>query len=165
MIRKWIVAAAIACAATAPALAKDSLGTFDLWAAFRDPQVPRCYAIASPADVRGNAKYRAYASIGYWPKRRINGQVHFRLSRDISKNEKSAITLRLGARIFRLTGGGGDAWATDKRMDAAITAALRSATTMRIVATDRQGNTIRDTYDLRGVATAMDAAALGCARL
>ena len=163
MKRFWIIAAITMAMIAAPALAKDSLGTFDFWGAFRDPQVPRCYAIAKPEEVRGSAKYKSYASIGYWPKRRINGQLHFRLSRDVSKN--SAITLRLGARIFRLTGGGGDAWAKDKRMDAAIIAGLRSATTMQIIAIDRSGNTIRDKYNLRGVATAMDAAALGCARL
>ncbi len=146
-----------------PVSAKSSLGTFGQWGAFRDPQVPRCYAIAQPSAITRRAQYRAFASVGYWPKRRINGQIHFRLSRDLSK--KGRITLQLGARIFRLTGGGGDAWAADKRMDAAITSMLRSATSMRIVATDRSGNTIRDTYSLRGVATAMDAAALGCARL
>ena len=30
-----------------PLAAKDSLGVFGQWGAFRDPQVPRCYAIAA----------------------------------------------------------------------------------------------------------------------
>jgi len=31
-----------------PAQARDSLGVFESWGAFRDPSVPRCYAIAEP---------------------------------------------------------------------------------------------------------------------
>ena len=44
---------ALACLAV-PAAARDSLGVFGSWGAFRDPQVPRCYAIAAaqPATAR-----------------------------------------------------------------------------------------------------------------
>ena len=73
------------------------------------------------------------------------------------------VTLTIGIRRFRLTGGGGDAWARDRTMDAAIVAALRSAREMSATSLDRQGNTIRDVYLLKGAATALDAAALGCA--
>ncbi|MCA1661460.1 MAG: hypothetical protein LC648_04605, partial [Novosphingobium sp.] len=54
----------------APALARDSLGMFESWGAFRDSNVPRCYAIAM-ADKPAGAKvdYRAYADVGHWPKR------------------------------------------------------------------------------------------------
>jgi hypothetical protein len=41
-----------------PLAAKDSLGVFSDWGSFRDPQVPRCYAIAAAeADIR-NQRYR-----------------------------------------------------------------------------------------------------------
>ena len=43
---RWI-AAALALLAAAPLAAKDSLGVFGEWGAFRDSTVPRCYAIAS----------------------------------------------------------------------------------------------------------------------
>ena len=165
---RWLTPSILAMAlsigiTSGPALAKDSLGIFEGWGAFRDSRVPRCYAISQPVDVRGKQNYKAYASIGYWPKRRIRGQLHIRLSRAIEAGAK--ITASTGGRSFILVGGGGDVWAKDARMDAAIIAALRSAERLVITATDQRGKSIRDVYALRGAATAMDAAALGCAQL
>ena len=145
-----------------PALARDGLGMFERWGAFRDASVPRCYAIAM-ADGRPGAKvdYQAYADVGHWPKRGLRNQVHFRLSKRVLPN--TPIRLRVGAQQFALVGGGGEAWAADPRMDAAIVAAMRSARTMRLTATaaDRRG--FSDSYPLPGAASAIDAAALGCA--
>ena len=145
-----------------PALARDSLGMFESWGAFRDPGVPRCYAIAmadKPADAR--VDYRAYADVGHWPKRALRNQVHFRLSKRLAAN--AAIRLRVDTQEFVLAGGGGDAWAADRRMDAAIVAAMRSGKAMRVRATAADGRAINDFYTLPGAASAIDAAALGCA--
>ncbi|AKM07273.1 hypothetical protein [Pelagerythrobacter marensis] len=149
-------------ALSAPVQARDDLGVFSSWAAFRDPGVPRCYAIARPAASGRSADYRPFASIGTWPKRQIRGQIHFRLSRKLASSPR--ITLAVGDRRFSLVGGGGDAWARDRRMDAAIVAAMRSAGRMTISATDSRNRRFTDRYDLTGAATAMDAATVGCAR-
>lgn len=162
-MRPW--AAVLVCTAallvSAPLLARDSLGIFDDWGAFRDPQVPRCYAIAKPDTVRGKRQYRPFASIGYWPRRGVRGQFHIRLSRPMAK--AGTVTLTIGVRRFTLTGGGGDAWAADKAMDASIIAAMRAAREMSASAKGSDGSAIRDVYLLKGAATALDAAALGCA--
>ena len=50
-------------------------------------------------------------------------------------------------------------------MDAAINAAIRSATSMTVESVGRDGKPIVDAYRLRGAATAIDAASLGCSRL
>ena len=146
----------------APLAAKDSLGVFGEWAAFRDPSAPRCYAIAMPRQNRAAHDYQAFASIGTWPRRAVRGQVHFRLSRKIAQN--AAISLSLGGTRFALTGGGGDAWAQDKAIDAAILAGMRSARSMTVSSRDARGRRFSDTYTLEGAATAMDAATVGCAR-
>ena len=146
----------------APLAAKDSLGVFSDWGAFRDPAVPRCYAIAVPAPSRLQRDFEPFATIGTWPRQNLRGQVHFRLSRQLAP--RSAITLSIGGKSFRLTGGGGDAWAEDRTMDAAILAAMRSATRMTIRATDTRGRRFSNTYSLAGAATAMDAATLACSR-
>ena len=145
-----------------PLAAKDSLGVFSDWAAFRDPSVPRCYAIAKPTPSRLSRNNARFATIGTWPRRQIRGQVHFRLSRMLAKNP--SIQLRIGSQRFELTGGGGDAWAKERRMDAAIVAAMRSAQSMTIRATDSRGRRFSNTYSLSGAATAMDAATLACSR-
>ena len=137
---------------------------YDDWGAFRDPTVPRCYAITAAEPEKGKDKgnYAAYADVGTWPRQDVRGQVHFRLSHELAPHPR--IALYLGGQRFELTGGGADAWAADKRMDAAIVAALRSASSMSISATDKAGRRFTDNYSLKGVATAMDAATVGCAR-
>lgn len=144
-----------------PALARDSLGVFGNWGAFRDPGVPRCYAIARPERLPSRRDYAPYADVGTWPTRGIRGQVHVRLARRIAPN--ATITLTLSGQRFKLTGGGGDAWAADARMDAAIIAAMRSAPGMTVTARDTAGHPFSDTYPLPGAATAMDAALIACA--
>lgn len=148
---------------TAPLSARDSLGVFSSWGAFRDPDVPRCYAIAKPRDTEATGDYRPFASVGTWPRRNVRGQFHLRLSRKLA--EDAVITLTVGRERFELTGGGGDAWARNKAADAAIVAAMRAAVRMTVSATDSRGRRFSDHYDLTGAATAIDAAAVGCARL
>lgn len=147
----------------APAHARDALGLYEGWAAFRDSGVPRCYAIAKAIPSTLRRDYEPYATVGTWPRRELRNQVHFRLSREIAPNAR--IVLRIGEQRFELTGGGGDAWAADQRMDAAIVAAMRSAASMTVSTRDATGRGFSNTWPLAGAATAMDAAALGCAKL
>ena len=159
-MRKLLMIAA-ALVAT-PLAARDSLGVFATWGAFSDPTVPRCYAIAMARSSERARDYQPFASIGTWPKRGVRGQLHIRLSRTVAPN--AAIALSVGGRRFALAGGGGDAWAADKAMDAAIVAAMRSARMMTVSARDTRGRSFFDSYPLEGAATAMDAATVGCAR-
>lgn len=146
-----------------PAVAKDSLGIFNSWGAFRDPEIPRCYAIAESEEITGKAERKSFATVGFWPSRMIRRQFHVRLSRDRSTN--SRLMVSIAGRRFQLTASRSDGWSQDKRMDAAIIAAIRSATSMTVESVGRDGKPIVDAYRLRGAATAIDAASLGCSRL
>ena len=154
-----LVAALIA----APALAREALGVFGSWGVFRDPQAPRCYAIAMAAPSTRSRDFQPYADVAWWPRAQVRGQVHFRLSRKLQPN--TAIVLSIGDQRIPLTGGGADAWAIDKRGDAAIMAAMRSAREMTVNARGANGQGFSNTWSLEGAATAMDAAAVACARL
>ena len=146
------------------AQARDSLGIFESWGAFRDSGTEaRCYAIAEP--VRGGRArgWKPFAAVGTWPRRNVRGQVHFRLSQEVRKD--AAVTLGIGDRRFALIAGKADAWAADKRGDATIIAAIRSGTSMSVNAVAASGRPFTDVYALRGAATAIDAAALGCAQI
>ena len=148
-------------AMAAPAHARDGLGIFGKWGAFRDSGVARCYAIAMAEPVAGKrTEFQPYATIGHWPKRSLRNQVHFRLSRRIAAGDR--VALIVGGRKFAMVGGGADAWAADPRVNAEVVAALRSARTMTITARGADGKTIRDSYALEGAATAIDAALVGC---
>ena len=157
------LALAVLLLSASPAAAREALGMFGAWGAFRDAQVPRCYAIAMAAPSSKAREYQPYADVAWWPRAGLRGQVHFRLSRKLQPG--AAITLSLGGQRIALTGGGADAWAPDKRGDAAIIAALRSAGEMTISARDASGGGFSNTWDLAGAATAIDAATLACASL
>lgn len=147
----------IASMAAVAASARDALGSYGQWAAFHDPMSGnfprRCFAIAEP-ETGGVAQY---ATISFWPVARVRGQLYFRLTRNVAAGE--IVALNLGGRRFELAARGNGAWARDARMDAAIVAALRSSETMRL-AVGRGSST----WPLSGAASAIDAAALGCAR-
>jgi hypothetical protein len=146
--------------AAAPAAAQQSLGVFGLWGAFRTAE--RCYAISEPYQASRTGEGRAYASVAYWPRRGVRGQAYFRLSR--AKREGSAVLLRIDERTFQLRGGGGDAWAADAAADAEIVAAMRTGIEMSVETRAANGALVRNAYRLRGAATAIDAAAIACAR-
>lgn len=162
MLRPALAAALLALLA-GPAQARDSLGVFSNWGAFRDPATPRCYAIAMAEPSTLQREFQPYADVGTWPRRGTRGQVHLRLSRRMAPG--SGISLSLGGQRFALVGGGSDAWAADKRMDAAIIAAMRSASEMTVSARDASGRGFSNTWKLAGAATALDAATIGCAKL
>jgi hypothetical protein len=147
-----------------PAPARDVLGVFQRWGAFRDTPQGRCFAIAQPLAGGWEASpWRPFAAVGYWPKQGLRGQVAVRLSHALV--EGSNATLIIGEQRFTLQGGVADTWSVDRRADAAIVAAIRSGRTMAVSGRAKAGGNFTDRYDLRGAATAIDAAALGCARI
>lgn len=150
-------------ALSAPAAARDSLGVFERWGAFRDPRPPRCYAIAQPVrPAARNASWQPFASVAFWPATRQRNQLHVRLSR--ARGANARVVLAIGDRRWPLLAGGADAWAPDARADAAIVAAMRSAESLYVTSRTAAGTLFTDSYRLRGAATAIDAAALACAR-
>lgn len=149
-------------ALAAPAHARDALGMFGAWGAFRDPAIPRCYAIAMAQPGRTKPETTPYADVGLWPRKGVRGQIHFRLSRRMQPGAHPQLSL--GGQHYRLIGGATDAWAADAAMEAAILAAMRSGESMSITARDTSGHPFTDQYTLPGAATAMDAAALACAQ-
>jgi hypothetical protein len=146
-------------ALSAPALAqRQALGVFGGWGAFRD--AGRCYAIAAPIEAPAAQGWRPFLSVGHYPDRGGGGQLFVRLSRE--KRDGSAVLLRIDGRAFQLSGRGRDAWAVDARADDEIMAAMRTGLAAAVETRSSSGAWIRDRYQLRGAATAIDAAALAC---
>lgn len=146
----------------ATAAERRPVGIFFRWGAFEETEPRRCFAITEPVAGPRAGEWRPYASVGYWPDRGRLGQVHVRLSR--AKRKGSAILLQVDGRSFQLVGGGADAWAPDARADAAIVAAMRAGAAMSVETRAQNGALIRDRYALKGAPSAIDAAAVACAR-
>jgi len=159
---RWLVV--LLALIAAPSIARDSLGVFDSWGAFTDPSPMRCYAIAQPVQAGAASRWRPFASVSTWPgpngRGGVRNQLHIRLSRE--RNPQSRVTLSVGERRFQLVAGNADAWAPDARTDSAIVAAIRASRSMSVETLAKTGAPFADVYALRGAATAIDAAALGC---
>jgi hypothetical protein len=145
-------------AIAAPASAREQIGIYKRWGAFRDATPARCYAIARPVMAGGHAT--GFASIATWPQRGLRGSLHIRFSRE--RDRSAGVTLTVGERRFALVANGLDAWATDGPSDRAVVAAIRLARSMSVEAVGVGGRPFADVYALAGAATAIDAAMLAC---
>ena len=152
------VLAVVSLAVATPVAARDTIGIFKGWGAFRDASPARCYAIARPVMAGGRAS--GFASVATWPKRGLRASLHVRLSRE--RDRSAGVTLTIGDRRFALVANGLDAWASDAPSDRAIVAALRSGRSMSVEAVGVGGRPFADVYALPGAATAIDAAVLAC---
>lgn len=160
-LARLALASALLCA-SAGAWAREALGVFGSWGAFRDDRPMRCFAIAEAVPAARKGDWRPYATVATWPRAGVRGQLHIRMR--FARARGAQVTLAIGERRFALVAGGADAWAPDTPADAAIVAAMRSGSSMSISTVSPAGKPFADTYRLRGAATAIDAAALGCAR-
>ncbi|MBR0553226.1 hypothetical protein [Stakelama marina] len=159
MTRRLLLAA-LSVAVAGPATAADSLGIFESWGAFRDDSPRHCYAIAQPVRPISARRAGAFASIATWPGQGIRDQINVHLSRN--RNPDAKVTLSVGERRFELIAGDRDAWAPDAETDRAIVGAMRSGRSMSVESVSRSGRPFADIYLLKGAATAIDAAAVGC---
>ena len=155
-----MIALALLLAATGATL--ETIGVWDRWAALRDTDPRRCYAIASPVTPGARKGPRPFASVAAAFGRDRRSTLFVRLSTDA--RPAARVTLSIGARRFTLSAQGSAAWAPDAATDRAIVAAMRGSRSMSIAAVSVRGNPFADTYALTGAATAIDAAVLGCAR-
>jgi len=139
----------------APASARDTLGQFGRWGAFRDGM--HCYAISEPTkkDARGTV------TLSSSPARGVRIQFHARLSRAAAADRPAA--LRVGPSTIPLVVQDQDAWAADGRGELRILAAIRNGDGLAISAADARGRRFTDRYSLAGAASAVDAAMIGCA--
>lgn len=138
-----------------------ALGVWERWGAFRDTAPARCFAIAQPVLPGGRTDRRgAFASVTGVPGGVPRHSLFLRLSRP--RPASASITLAIGDRRFALVGDARSARAPDAATDRAIVAAMRGARAMSVATLDLAGRPFADSYALRGAATAIDAAILGC---
>ena len=141
-----------------PAAARETIGVYQGWGAFRDTVPARCFAIARP--VAAGGRNGGFASIATWPGRGLRNSVDIRLSR--RRDYSAGVTVTIGERRFDLVANDRDAFAADAASDRALVTAVRSGRSMSVEAVGEGGHPFADVYALAGAATAIDAAALSC---
>ncbi len=147
--------------ASSAAIAAERLFAGGVWAAIRFGA--RCDAMARPLPPASNREKQARAGFAFEPRARRNGEFYARLSRP--PRPGSSIILTIASQPFLLAGRGPWVWSRGAQQEAAIIAAARGASSMRIEARDSSGRRFADRYLLDGAPTAIDAAAAGCATL
>jgi hypothetical protein len=137
-----------------PALAKDSLGLFGDWGAFK--QRGSCYATtASRSDAQGR-KASAFLTVTLWAGNR-SPQVMVGLG----TNAKSA-KLSAGGQGFTPSIRGDAAWMPDSRGDQLLIQALSASSSATVSMISPRNNRLTDRYSLKGFNDAWRAAQAGC---
>ena len=138
---------------------------------------PRIVAAAGQWAALGNKAQCDAASLALLPasKTRLQGRAsvtfdgnkrHGQFAAALSKPVASgAAMLTIGDQPFLLVARGTSAWSRGPMQEAAIIAAMRGASRMRIEGRSARGLRFIDRYDLNGAPTAIDAAAACAARL
>jgi hypothetical protein len=132
------------------------------WAALQSDDKRQCHAIARSLRDAPKSAEQARASFAFDATRGRRGEFHVRLSR--AARPGSSVMLSVGGQMFQLVARGPEAWSNGPAQEAAIIAAARVATGMRVEARDAVGRRIVDRYLLAGAPSAIDAAAAGCPR-
>jgi hypothetical protein len=137
-----------------PALARDSLGVFGDWGAFR--QRGSCYATTASSSAAQGRTAPAYLTVTLWAG---------------SRSPQVMLGLGVAAKSARLTAGGagftpnvrGDAaWMPDSQGDGLLIAALAASSTASVSMVSPRGNRLTDRFSLAGFNEAWRAAQAAC---
>ena len=156
---RHILLSIAALSAMPSAAAAQRLYASGAWAAHRFGA--RCEAASRPLHPARIREKQARAGFVFDPARRRLGELYVRLSR--LPRPGSSVILTVGTQPFLLVSRGAWAWSRGPAQEQALIAAARSAGGMRVEARDTSGRRFADRYLLDGAATAIDAAAAGCA--
>ncbi len=130
------------------------------WAAF--DRGASCEALSRSLSVPRKGDAQPHIAIAFDRAGTRRGEVSVRLRRAVRPG--SSVILTIGEQPFLLSARGGDAWSRGPMQEAAIIAAMRRETGMRIEARDEAGRRTVDRYSLGGAPTAIDAAGARCQR-
>lgn len=131
------------------------------WVALQTADGRHCQAAARSLRDAPRGAQQARAAFTFDGGRGRRGELHVRLSR--AARPGSSVMLSFGNQPFQLLARGFDSWSSGPAQEAAIIAAARIATGMRVEARDPAGGRFVDRYLLAGAPSAIDAAAGGCA--
>jgi len=161
-VRPWAVWAMFAITAVPANAAQRILFARGQWAALQSQDGRHCQAASRSQRNAAKDARQAHATFAFDAMGPRRGEFHVALSR--AARSGSSVMLSIGSQMFQLAARGADAWSVGPAQEAAIIAAARVATGMRVEARDAAGRRFIDRYLLAGAPSAIDAAAAGCSR-
>jgi hypothetical protein len=143
-----------------PALAKETIGVFGEWGAFRDKRGSTvCYVVSAPVTSSGKGRAASQLVVSIWPRQKISVQVMAGTG-----TAAQSAALAVGVRSFKLSTQGDGGWLTDRAADGQALAALTASGTATVSGRSARGNRFTDSYALTGFSDAWAAAQKACAR-
>ena len=160
MLRALLFSLFVLCGAAGNAAAPRVIATGGAWVGFDRGR--SCEAMARSLLIASRGREQARMAVSFDRAGPRHGQLSVRLRRTVRPG--SSVVLTIGKQPFLLIARGMDAWSKGPSQEAAIIAAMRSNTGLRVEARDSAGRRMVDRYLLDGAPTAIDAAAAACSR-
>ena len=158
-----LVGGAVVLGASPAAFAADNLGTFDFWTAWTDTDNSGkiCYVSSTPQTSE--------------PSNVSRGAIHFIVTiRPTNRNEVATIvgypiheseanaSAAVDGRSYPMVTQGESAWLASIEDESGFVGAMRGGASMVVRATSARGTNTVDTYSLRGITAALNAATTEC---
>lgn len=160
MVRLALFSLILLASASATAAPPRVIAAGGSWVAF--DRGGSCEAMARAILVAAGKREQARMAVSFDRAGPRQGQLSARLRRPVRAG--SSVVLTIGNQPFLLVARGMDAWSKGPAQEAAIIAAMRGNTGLRVEARDAAGRRMVDRYLLDGAPTAIDAAAAACSR-
>ncbi|MCB1538197.1 MAG: hypothetical protein H6865_04730 [Rhodospirillales bacterium] len=165
-IRRFVLAAALLCLFTLPALADEPklISTSGDWSAysFKEGNGTVCYMASQPKKAEGKYTKRdpVFALITHRPAENTHNV--FSYIAGYTYKTGSDVILTIDDKTFNLFTHKDMAWAKDADTDNRITDAVKKGSKMVVKGTSARGTETTDTYSLKGSGTAHDAIDKAC---
>ena len=140
---------------TSTAHARETLGVFGEWGAFK--QRGACYATSTPAQPTSSKRSEPYITVSIFPLQGQTPQVMV-----ATGTIARSVSVRAGGQSFRPTLRGDAAWMPDSRGDALMVQAFSAASNASVDITTARVNRITDHYSLSGFGEALKAVQAAC---
>jgi hypothetical protein len=148
-----------------PALAAEQptlLGASKEWVAYQatTPDGKVCYALGKPGAIlpKKAARDPIYFIVSTWPSRKVQDELEVVPGYLYKENEP--VFAEVGNHktefVSRNDGGSGAAWVKEPADEAALVAAMRGGSSLRVTGVSKRGTKTEDTYSLSGLTTALD---------
>ena len=142
---------------------QQQIGQFNDWTAYTAaaPNGKVCFAISQPKsrEPAGLNRDPAYFFVSHRPGENVRNEVSVQVGFPLRAG--STVDIDIKGAPFRLVTQDERGWSNGQD-DAQIVAAMRGGAEMVVKSTSGRGNVTTDTYSLRGVSAALDAAAGAC---
>jgi hypothetical protein len=138
------------------------IGDFGDWGAFRRPGTKECFVLSQPVAraPKGLNRDPAYLFITFRPDSGVKNEVAMMTGYAVAETAQPVASI--GASSFGLISSDGKAWLQNASEEGQFVQQARAGAQLVVKGTSKRGNALTDTYSLKGLGLAIDAAQKGC---